>query len=71
MSTPSPSTHSFQQVRDNPVHLGREITVPICEGLNLVWASLQGLYLQYLKHHLVVEGAEFYSIHQFFNESLH
>ncbi len=70
MTTPSPSTRSFQQVRDNPVHLGREITVPMCEGLNLVWASLQGLYLQYLKHHLVVEGAEFYSIHQFFNESL-
>ncbi len=70
MTTPSPSTRSFQQVRDNPVHLGREITVPICEGLNLVWASLQGLYGQYLKHHLVVEGAEFYSIHQFFNESL-
>jgi len=70
MTTPPTPTRSFHQVQDNPVRLGREITVPICEGLNLVWASLQGLYLQYLKHHLVVEGAEFYSIHQFFNESL-
>lgn len=60
----------FNQVQDNPVGLGREVTIPICEGLNLVWASFQGLYLQYLKHHLVVEGAEFYEVHQFFNESL-
>jgi DNA-binding ferritin-like protein len=27
------------------------------------------LYLQYQKHHFVVEGAEFYSLHQFFQEN--
>ena len=32
-------------------------------------ASFQALYLQYQKHHFVVEGAEFYMLHQFFNES--
>ena len=26
-------------------------------------------YLQYQKHHFVVEGAEFYSLHEFFQES--
>jgi DNA-binding ferritin-like protein len=59
----------FGQVASNPVGLGQEITVPVCEGLNLAYASFQALYLQYQKHHFVVEGAEFYSLHQFFQES--
>ena len=59
----------FGEVLDNPVGLGREVIVPICEGLNIVLASFQGLYLQYQKHHFVVEGAEFYSLHEFFQES--
>lgn len=59
----------FDQVQDNPVGLGREITVPVCEGLNLALSSFHGLYLQYQKHHLVVEGSEFYQLHQFFDES--
>ncbi|MCL6435604.1 MAG: DNA starvation/stationary phase protection protein [Leptolyngbyaceae cyanobacterium HOT.MB2.61] len=59
----------FGQVQDNPVGLGQEITIPICEGLNLTYASLQALYLQYQKHHFVVAGAEFYSLHEFFQES--
>jgi starvation-inducible DNA-binding protein len=58
----------FGQVQDNPVGLGQDVTVPICEGLNLTLASFQGLYLQYQKHHFVVEGAEFYSLHEFFQE---
>lgn len=70
MSSAFTLVRTFSQVQDNPIGLGREITVPICEGLNLAWASYQGLYLQYLKHHLVVEGADFYPVHQFFNESL-
>lgn len=59
----------FGQVQDNPVGLGQDVTVPVCEGLNLTLASFQALYLQYQKHHFVVEGAEFYSLHEFFNES--
>ncbi|WP_225931218.1 Dps family protein [Leptolyngbya sp. 7M] len=45
------------------------MTVPVCEGLNIALASFQALYLQYQKHHFVVEGAEFYSLHEFFAES--
>lgn len=60
---------SFGQVYDNPVLLDHSVTRPVCEGLNIALASFQGLYLQYQKHHFVVEGAEFYSLHQFFGES--
>jgi len=59
----------FGQVKDNAINLGQEVTVPVCEGLNLVLASFQALYLQYQKHHFVVEGSEFYSVHQYFQES--
>ncbi|MBW4538028.1 MAG: DNA starvation/stationary phase protection protein [Myxacorys chilensis ATA2-1-KO14] len=59
----------FGQIVDNPVLLERSTTEPVCEGLNILFASFQALYLQYQKQHLVVEGAEFYSLHQFFNES--
>jgi starvation-inducible DNA-binding protein len=59
----------FGQVQTNPIGLGQEVTVPVCEGLNIALASFQALYLQYQKHHFVVEGAEFYSLHEFFAES--
>ncbi|RMF27243.1 MAG: DNA starvation/stationary phase protection protein [Cyanobacteria bacterium J083] len=59
----------FGQVGDNPVLLEKSVTEPICEGLNITLASFQALYLQYQKHHFVVEGAEFYPLHQFFEES--
>lgn len=61
---------AFGEVAENPINLGQEITVPVCEGLNIALASFQALYLQYQKHHFVVEGAEFYSLHQFFQESV-
>jgi starvation-inducible DNA-binding protein len=60
----------FNEVGTNPVLLGLDVTVPVCEGLNLTLASLQALYLQYQKHHFVVEGAEFYELHQFFQDSV-
>jgi DNA-binding ferritin-like protein len=59
---------SVDQVYDNPILLERSVTVPVCEGLNIALASFQALYLQYQKHHFVVEGAEFYSLHEFFSE---
>ncbi len=62
-------TQEFGQVQDNPVALGEEVTIPVTEGLNIALASFQALYLQYQKHHFVVEGAEFYSLHEFFAES--
>ncbi|MGF1568556.1 MAG: Dps family protein [Nodosilinea sp.] len=57
---------SFGEVGNNPIGLEKDVTTTVCEGLNLVYASYQALYLQYQKHHFVVEGAEFYSIHEFF-----
>ena len=49
--------------------LEKSVTAPVCEGLNIALASFQALYLQYQKHHFVVEGAEFYSLHEFFEAS--
>jgi starvation-inducible DNA-binding protein len=59
---------SIERVYDNPVLLDQSVTTPICEGFNIALASFQALYLQYQKHHFVVEGAEFYSLHKFFEE---
>ena len=56
-------------VHDNVVGLDKSTTEPVCEGMNALLASFQALYLQYQKHHFVVEGAEFYSIHEFFQSS--
>lgn len=59
----------FGQVGENPIGLDKEVTVPVCDGLNLAYASFQALYIQYQKHHFVVEGSEFYSLHEFFQAS--
>ena len=69
MSEAQTLVQNFGQVYDNPVLLDRSVTEPVCEGFNVALASFQALYLQYQKHHFVVEGAEFYSLHEFFNES--
>jgi starvation-inducible DNA-binding protein len=58
----------FNQIEDNPVLLERSVTAPVIEGMNILLASFQALYLQYQKHHFVVEGSEFYSLHEFFSE---
>ncbi|TVQ17084.1 MAG: DNA starvation/stationary phase protection protein [Leptolyngbya sp. DLM2.Bin15] len=60
---------AFGEVGNNPVGFELDITVAVCEGLNLAFSSFQALYLQYQKHHFVVDGAEFYSIHEFFQDS--
>lgn len=60
---------AFGEVADNPIGLEKSVTEPVCEGMNVALASFQALYLQYQKHHFVVEGAEFYSVHQFFQDS--
>ncbi len=60
---------AFGDVGNNPVGFELDITIAVCEGLNLAFASFQALYLQYQKHHFVVDGAEFYSIHEFFQDS--
>ncbi len=68
MSEMQAPVRSFDQVNDNPVLFEHSVTTPIIEGMNLALASFQALYLQYQKHHFVVEGAEFYSLHEFFAE---
>ncbi|QOV24211.1 DNA starvation/stress protection protein DpsA [Anabaenopsis elenkinii] len=69
MSNTQTLLQDFGQVYDNPVLLDRSITAPVTEGFNIVLASFQALYLQYQKHHFVVEGSEFYSLHEFFSDS--
>ncbi|MBF2074503.1 MAG: DNA starvation/stationary phase protection protein [Synechococcales cyanobacterium C42_A2020_086] len=69
MSTTGTIVQPFDQMRGNPVMLELSVTTPVCEGLNVALASFQALYLQYQKHHFVVEGSEFYSLHEFFNDS--
>ncbi len=59
----------FGQVTENEIALETSITTPVCEGLNILLASFQALYIQYQKHHFVVEGAEFYQIHNYFEDS--
>lgn len=60
---------AFGEVGTNAVGLETNVTTVVCEGFNLAYASFQALYLQYQKHHFVVEGSEFYSIHEFLQES--
>lgn len=69
MSDTQTLLQDFGQVYDNPVLLDRSVTAPVTEGFNIVLASFQALYLQYQKHHFVVEGSEFYSVHEFFSDS--
>ncbi|MBE9043799.1 DNA starvation/stationary phase protection protein [Pleurocapsales cyanobacterium LEGE 10410] len=69
MSTTTGLLRPFGHVEENPVLLDKSVTEPICEGFNAVLASFQGLYLQYQKHHFVVEGSEYYSLHEFFATS--
>lgn len=65
---PDVVTQPFNQITDNVLHFDASVTGPVCEGMNALLASFQALYLQYQKHHFVVEGAEFYSLHNFFHE---
>lgn len=60
---------SYGEVADNPILLEKSVTEPIIEGLGIAYASFMGLYLQYQKHHFVVEGSEYYMLHDYFSES--
>ena len=60
---------SYGEVADNPILLEKTVTEPIVEGLGVAYASFMGLYLQYQKHHFVVEGSEYYMLHEYFSES--
>lgn len=68
---PITETHlqTFGEVADNPILLDKSVTTPIAEGLGIAYASFMGLYVQYQKHHFVVEGSEYYMLHDYFSES--
>lgn len=68
MATIETPLQAFDQVVDNPILLDRQVTTAVCEGFNIALSSFQALYLQYQKHHFVVEGSEFYQLHEFFQE---
>lgn len=68
MSTAQGLLRPLGHVEDNPIGLEKSVTEPLCEGMNIALASFQALYLQYQKHHFVVEGSEFYQLHNFFSE---
>ena len=59
----------YSEVAENPILLEKTITQPVVEGLTISQASFVVLYLQYQKHHFVVEGSEFYMLHNYFEES--
>ena len=69
MSAKQGLLRAFGQVEENPTLLEQNVTEPICEGLNILLSSFQALYLQDQKHHFLVEGSEFYSLHQYFQDS--
>jgi DNA-binding ferritin-like protein len=60
---------SYGEISDNPILLEKAIAEPIVEGLSIAYASFMGLYLQYNKHHFVVEGSEYYMLHEYFSDS--
>jgi starvation-inducible DNA-binding protein len=68
MSITQTPVRSLGSLDPNVILLEKTTTEPVCEGLNIALASFQALYLQYQKHHFLVEGAEFYSLHEFFEE---
>lgn len=69
MSVATLPVQSFNTIKDNPIGLENSVTTPICEGMNTALASFQALHIQYQKHHFVVEGSEFYMLHNWFQES--
>ncbi|NER79132.1 MAG: DNA starvation/stationary phase protection protein [Leptolyngbya sp. SIO1D8] len=69
MTTTETILQSYSELSDNPILLEKSVTEPIVEGLSTVYASFMGLYMQYQKHHFVVEGSEYYMLHEYFSES--
>ncbi len=68
MTTTTQPRQDFSTIAENVLLMDLSTTTPVCEGMNRLLASFQALYLQYQKHHFVVEGAEFYSLHEFFED---
>jgi starvation-inducible DNA-binding protein len=55
-------------VRDNPFGLPRKAASEVVAALNTDLAAMITLYLQYHKHHWIVEGAQFLELHLLLEE---
>ncbi|MDB9526565.1 ferritin-like domain-containing protein [Oscillatoria sp. CS-180] len=60
---------NYGELAGNVILLDKPVTEPIVEGLGIAYASFVALYLQYQKQHFVVEGSEYYMLHEYFSES--
>jgi len=60
---------TYGDVAKNAILFETSVTEPVTEGLSAAYASFTALYLQYQKHHFVVEGSEYYMLHEYFSES--
>ncbi|MEO0406395.1 MAG: ferritin-like domain-containing protein [Cyanobacteria bacterium P01_A01_bin.135] len=69
MPTTETLLQTYGEIAGNAVLFEKSITEPITEGLGTAYASFTALYLQYQKHHFVVEGSEYYMLHEYFSES--
>lgn len=59
----SEQTQRYGTVKQLPVGLGHDIRMYACQRLNQVLADTQILYSLYKKHHWLMRGATFYSLH--------
>ena len=69
MPTTETLLQTYGNIAENAILLEKSVTEPITEGLATAYASFMALYLQYQKHHFVVEGSEYYMLHEYFSES--
>lgn len=56
------------QIVDNPIGLDREAVTPVVRSLNQDLATTYTFYHQIKKHHWVVEGPEYWSLHLFLDQ---
>ncbi|MEE1755230.1 Dps family protein [Streptomyces sp. SP18CS02] len=56
-------TQSFGTLKQLPIGLGHDTRLYACQRLNQVLADTQILYSLYKKHHWLMRGATFYSLH--------
>lgn len=59
---------ALEETRDNPIGLAPATAAEIARVLNVYLAGAYVLYHQYKKHHWVVEGPEFWSLHKLLDE---
>ncbi|MGW6915024.1 Dps family protein [Kitasatospora sp. NPDC054939] len=56
-------TQTFGTLKQLPIGLGHDTRMYACQRLNRVLADTQILYSLYKKHHWLMRGATFYSLH--------